>query len=168
MTDSPEINPREYDPDAFREWQRGPLAKRIAEIATTATDSPEIKRLRSHTLSGMVPADVAIQAVRDTEARVREERAVDFRPVSIESARRRMAREVVAALRDEWHARSDSTSIVGFQVAARFIERTFLPHPDNPECDDEAVGEAIDDLGAASLRAAFDEVCDELDNPEGT
>ena len=36
------------------------------------TDSPEIKRLRSHTLSGMAPADVAIQAVRDTEARYRQ------------------------------------------------------------------------------------------------
>ena len=139
------------------------------------TDSPEITALNGNALYGSefagdevaVLLSDAIQAVRDTEARVREERAVDFRPVSIESARRGMAREVVAALRDEWHARSDSTSIVGFQVAARFIERTFLPHPDNPECDDEAVGEAIDDLGAASLRAAFDEVCDELDNPEG-
>ena len=43
------------------------------------TDTPEIRRLRSHALSGMVPADVAIQAVRDTEARVRHHYALSGR-----------------------------------------------------------------------------------------
>ena len=43
------------------------------------TDTPEIRRLRSHALSGMVPADVAIQAVRDMEARVRHHYALSGR-----------------------------------------------------------------------------------------
>ena len=135
------------------------------------TDSPEITALNGNALYGSefagdevaVLLSDAIQAVRDTEARVREERAVDFRPVSIESARREAFREAVEALREEY----DIDSPLDWDDAARFIESRFLSHPDNPECDDEAVGEAIDDLGAASLRAAFDEVCDELDNPEG-
>ena len=143
------------------------------------TDSPEIKRLREDAIETphdgrLVPWGSAIQAVRDTEVRVREERAVDFRPVSIESARREAFREAVEALRGmHYHDYLDAEAAAGrelqsdeFKDAADFIERSFLS-PDNPEADDEAVGEAIDDLGAASLRAAFDEVCDELDNPEG-
>ena len=80
------------------------------------TDSPEIKRLRSHTLSGTAPADVAIQAVRDTEARV--------------------IREAVEALRErsgQSRAGADAGAGVWYEGAADFLSYRFLSHPDNPE-----------------------------------
>ena len=105
--------------------------------------TPEIDRLREGRVeliadqrkpalrgpTRFVPLADAIQAVRDTEARVREERAVDFRPVSIESARREAFREAVEALREEY----DIDSPLDWDDAARFIESRFLSHPDNPE-----------------------------------
>ena len=108
------------------------------------TDSPEIKALREQAQrefvreNEWVPLSAAIQAVRDTEARVREERAVDFRPVSIESARREAFREAVEALR-EMHYHDYLDIVPGgelesdeFNDAAVFIESRFLS-PDNPE-----------------------------------
>ena len=107
------------------------------------TDSPEIKRLREDAIETphdgrLVPWGSAIQAVRDTEVRVREERAVDFRPVSIESARREAFREAVEALR-EMHYHDYLDIVPGgelesdeFNDAAVFIESRFLS-PDNPE-----------------------------------
>ena len=108
------------------------------------TDSPEITALNGNALYGSefagdevaVLLSDAIQAVRDTEARVREERAVDFRPVSIESARREAFREAVEALRErsgQSRAGADAGAGVWYEGAADFLSYRFLSHPDNPE-----------------------------------
>lgn len=86
--------------------------------------TPEIDRLRMLPTAAnphVVPLPVAIQAVRDTEARA--------------------FREVVEALRDQADMLDPSDCLPpedhyptfrGWQGAAQFIERTFLS-PDNPE-----------------------------------
>ena len=121
------------------------------------TDTPEIDRLREQSWQGdgLPRHDTvflldAIQAVRDTEARVRGERvgasggracpecgvtrweakqADGWIAEASAAARREAFREAVEALREEY----DIDSPLDWDDAARFIESRFLSHPDNPE-----------------------------------
>ena len=73
----------------------------------------------------------------------REAQIVDaMLKAGIEEGRREAFREVVEALRDQADMLDPSDCLPpedhyptfrGWQGAAQFIERTFLPHPDNPE-----------------------------------
>ena len=114
--------------------------------------TPEIDRLRMLPTAAnphVVPLPVAIQAVRDTEARVRGERvgasggracpecgvtrweakqADGWIAEASAAARREAFREAVEALREEY----DIDWPLDWDDAARFIESRFLS-PDNPE-----------------------------------
>ena len=121
------------------------------------TDTPEIDRLREQSWQGdgLPRHDTvflldAIQAVRDTEARVRGERvgasggracpecgvtrleakqADGWIAEASAAARREAFREAVEALREEY----DIDAPLDWDDAARYIESRFLSLPDNPE-----------------------------------
>ena len=102
--------------------------------------TPEIDRLRMLPTAAnphVVPLPAAIQAVRDTEARVRADCAATYLLDGVAEARREAFREAVEALRgllavddpSAWGAMNGDEAV---ERAADFIERSFLS-PDNPE-----------------------------------
>ena len=126
------------------------------------TDTPEIDRLREQSWQGdgLPRHDTvflldAIQAVRDTEARVRGERvgasggracpecgvtrweakqADGWIAEASAAARREAFREAVEALREQAREIPDDISrSAAVMVAADRLESRFLSHPDNPE-----------------------------------
>ena len=114
------------------------------------TDTPEIKALEERGITLMqrgtfkwVPVEVAIQAVRDTEARVRADCAATYLLDGVAEARREAFREAVEALiPDEVHVLVQSAIDPNAHVTTQAVEvlRTlrgmltarFLS-PDNPE-----------------------------------